>query len=245
MRSLLPEPQADVDVHAHYAAEWVDRGGIRANMIASLDGAVAANGRSAGLQTPGDNVVFGALRELADVVLVGWSTADTEGYRPVTVEGETRARREAFGLAPRLPIAVVSRSLRLDASAPLLAGAADDARTIVVTCASSDAGTRAELAEVADVVVCGDEEIDFAGARRELAARGLVRVLCEGGPRILSAVLAAGELDEFCLSVSPVVVGPGAGRVVAGDEWPGDPAHLRLHGLLEDDGALFARYVRS
>ena len=66
MRALLPAPAADVDVHQFYAADWLERGGVRAVFVAATDGAAWANGRSAGLQTPGDNVVFHAMRDLAD-----------------------------------------------------------------------------------------------------------------------------------------------------------------------------------
>jgi riboflavin biosynthesis pyrimidine reductase len=98
------------------------------------------------------------------------------------------------------------------------------------------------LAARATVLVCGDDDIDFGEMRRQLAERGLTRVLCEGGPTLLAALLAAGGLDELCLSVSPIAAGPGAGRIVAGQPWPGAPVPLRLTGLLEEDGALFARY---
>jgi hypothetical protein len=49
-------------------------------------------------------------------------------------------------------------------------------------------------------------------------------------------------VDELCLSVSPMLVGGGPGRIVAGDELP-DPVRLSLVGLLEDEGALFGRYA--
>ncbi|MGH8860700.1 MAG: dihydrofolate reductase family protein, partial [Jatrophihabitantaceae bacterium] len=102
---------------------------------------------------------------------------------------------------------------------------------------------RAAVAARADVLVCGDDDIDYAAVRHALAARGLTRVLCEGGPTILGRVLTSGELDELCLSVSPSAAGPGAGRIVAGAEWEA-PRTLRLAGLLEEDGALFLRYRR-
>ena len=239
MRTLLPEPRAEVDVHAHYAADWIDAGGIRANMVASVDGAAAAEGKSGGLQTPGDNRVFAAVRDLADVVLVGWSTAATENYGPAA----PGARRSEFGLEHALPVAVISRSLRIDLSQRLFGDPAH--RPLVVTCAASDEARRAEIAERADVLVCGSDQIDYREVRRTLALRGLTRVLCEGGPTILAQVLASGELDELCLSMSPIVVGPGAGRVVAGDEWDQGSRGLHLTGLLEEDSALFLRYTRD
>src|SRR5581483_6908984 len=101
--------------------EWLDRGGVRADFICSVDGAVSAAGVSRGLQTPGDNRVFGALRDLADVVLVGSGTALAEGYRAVRPAQQRRDTRESYGLAGDLPIAVMSRSLRLDARSALFA----------------------------------------------------------------------------------------------------------------------------
>lgn len=241
MRALVPESSEAVDLHAHYARDWIGRGGIRANMIASADGSAAVEGLSGGLQTPGDNRVFASLRDLADVVLVGSTTAHAEGYRPVRMNDDRFARRGEYGLGARLPIAVVTRSLRVDRSDPLFAD--PDNRPLVVTCASSDASARADLGEHAEVVVCGGNDIDYGAVRREFADRGLVRVLCEGGPTVLGQLARSGELDELCLSVSPFLAGPGAGRILRGDPWPGDPRGMRLHSLLEEAGALFLRYV--
>ena len=236
MRALLPEPRpSDVDVHEHYAADWLDTGGIRANMVASVDGAAAADGLSGGLQTPGDNRVFAALRDLADVVLVGWATAAAEDYGPPRPDGTARSE---WGLRPELPVALVSRSLNIDTSTRLFEGN----RPLVVTCERSSPERRIELSQHADVLVCGADTVDYGAARRALAERGLTRVLCEGGPTQLARVLGTGELDELCLSLPPLAAGPGAPRIVAGDAWDASPQKLRLDGLLEEDGALFLRY---
>ena len=239
MRALLPVPAKDVDLHAHYGADWLESGGIRANMIASADGAASAVGLSRGLQTPGDNAVFAVLRDLADVVVAGVATARAEQYQVVRLGAARRAYRADLGLSPNLPTAVISRSLRLDVHAGLF----DDGGPIIVTSAASDAGARAELASRATVLVCGDNDVDFHEMRRQLAARGLTRVLCEGGPTILGALLATAAVDELCLSITPLVTGPGAGRIVAGAPWAGAPVAMRLTGLLEEDGALFLRYT--
>lgn len=241
MRTLLPDPAHDVDVHGFYAADWLNTGGLRVNFVASVDGAATADGLSRGLQTPGDNRVFAALRDLADVILAGAGTVRTEGYSAITVSDKRRRIRKAFGLRAMLPTAVVSRSLRLDPNAELFT-AAGDARTIVLTCASGDPSLRARLERVADVIVCGDESVDLAAARAALAGRGLTRILCEGGPSLFADLARCGVVDELCLSVSPMLSGPGARRIVAGELWPGDPRTLALTGLLEQDSALFCRY---
>jgi riboflavin biosynthesis pyrimidine reductase len=214
---------------------------VRANMVGSLDGAAAVDGVSGGLSSPGDRRVFWALRALADVIVVGAGTARAEGYHPTRIKPpwDSLGLREGRPGAP--PLALVSRSLELDPAAPLIASAPADAPTIVITCASSPAGRRAALAEVADVIVAGDESVDLDAAFAALAGRGLGRILCEGGPRLLRDVTAAGLLDELCLTLSPVLSGPGPVRVLGGDPFPGQ--RLRLAHLLEEDGVLFARYV--
>jgi riboflavin biosynthesis pyrimidine reductase len=243
MRALLPEAADEVDLHRSYSRHWLDVGGVRANFVSSVDGAVTVAGLSRGLQTPGDNQVFAVLRDLADAVLVGAGTARLEGYAVVELSARRRAIRTQFGLDAALPTVVVSHSLQLDPSTPLFAD--HGPRTIVITRAAADQSVRAQLDAVADVVVCGDEVVDLGAARLALADRGLTRLLCEGGPTLFADLAQAGLVDELCLTVSPQLAGPGAGRIMAGPSWPLDMAGrspLRLEALLEEDEALFCRY---
>jgi riboflavin biosynthesis pyrimidine reductase len=92
--------------------------------------------------------------------------------------------------------------------------------------------------EVLTVAGAPDQVLD------ELAGRGLHRVLCEGGPSWLATVAAAGRLDELCLTINPLLTGPGQTGLLAGDSWAA-PRALRLVGLLEDHGWLFARYASA
>jgi diaminohydroxyphosphoribosylaminopyrimidine deaminase/5-amino-6-(5-phosphoribosylamino)uracil reductase len=48
------------------------------------------------------------------------------------------------------------------------------------------------------------------GALQALAARGLLDVLCEGGPTLAGELLAGGLLDRVLLFVAPLIVGRGA-----------------------------------
>lgn len=243
MRALVPEPADDVDLHQFYGADWLESGGLRMNFVSSVDGAATAAGLSAGLQTAGDNAIYRILRDLADVVLVGAGTARAEGYRPVRAAGDRQERRLRYGLPARLPIAIVTRSLNVDPDAELFIGAHPEARTIVLTCADTNTETRRRLAEVAEVVICGERAVDLTVARRELETRSLRRILCEGGPTLFGDLVQADVVDQLCLSVTAALVGPGAPRIVAGDiPWAG-LVKLHLTGLLEDEGSLFCRYA--
>ena len=242
MRALLPPAAGEIDLHDWYGDGWTDRGGVRLNFVATVDGAATALGLSRGLQTPGDNRVFAALRDLADVVVAGAGTVRAESYRPARFSAERLDRRRAHGLSEHLPIAVVSRSLTLDVDVPLFTETPPGARTIVLTAESSDPARRSELGRVADVVVAGGEAVEPAAAIAALRERGHTRILCEGGPSLFGDLGRDGVLDELCLSVTPLLAGPGAGRIVSGAPWPGGAVGLLLAGLLEEDGALFYRY---
>ncbi len=244
MRRLLPEPAADVAPEEAYADVPVAAGrpGVRVNMVASLDGAITLDGRSGTLGGDADRRVFRVLRALADVVLVAAGTMRTEGYGPPILSEEAQAARRARGQA-RLPrIAVVTRSLQLDWGSRFFAEAPEDARPIVVTSAGAPEEGRRRAAEVADVLIAGDDDVDLAGALTRLGQDGVASVLCEGGPSLNRALAAEGLLDELCLTVSPRLVGGAGPRMLAADPPIPGGLPMRLHAAYEDDGFLFLRH---
>jgi riboflavin biosynthesis pyrimidine reductase len=229
VRLLLPETRElqPSDLLDLYAPEP----GVRAGFVLSVDGAVAAGGSSRPLQVPADEAVFHALRGVADAVLVGAGTARREDYGPVRPRPDGAAWRAARGLPEQPPLVLVSRTLDLDPAMRCFAGPCT-----VVTCAAAPGRDR-----FPDVVVAGDDEVDLPDAIAQLAERGLVRVLCEGGPTLLTALLAAGLVDELCLTTSPRLVGGAPGLLTAEQD-----AGLSLRSLVDGgDGALLARWSVS
>ena len=228
-------------------AEGPARPWVRANMVASADGAATAQGRSGGLSGEADRELFSVLRSLADVIVAGAGTARAEKYRPVTAKEAWAGLRE--GRPPTPPIAVVTGSLDLDPDGPLLTEAPPHARTIVLTTDAAPADRRAAVARHADVVVAGHGVLSPEAIIGALAERGYRRILIEGGPHLLGQIAAAGLLDELCLSLSPVLAGGRAGRILAtgpagGDDLAESQACLSLAHVLEDSGFLLCRYVR-
>lgn len=244
MRRLLPEPAGPIDPAEAYAdmPRAEGRPGVRLNMVASIDGAIAIDGTSGALGGDADRRLFAALRSLTDIVLVAAGTVRAEGYGPARLSDDLRAARAARGQSAVPRIAVVSRSLGLDWDDPLFRDAEPGARPLVVTCAAAppDALRRAE--EVAEVVVAGDETVDLRGAVVALGALGAHSVLAEGGPRLNADLAAAGLLDEVCLTLSPRLVGGDARRILAGPAVGGPGERMRLRSVCEDDGFLFVRH---
>ncbi|MEU1798464.1 MULTISPECIES: pyrimidine reductase family protein [Streptomyces] len=217
---------------------------LRANMVSTLDGAAQHEGRSQPISCAADMRIFGTLRGLADVVIAGAETVRQEGYRPARAREAFAARRAAAGQGPAPAVAVVSGSLELDFSLPLFTEPL--VPTLVLTGAAAPADRIAAARKAgAEVVIAGDGAgVDPARAVRELADRGLRRQLTEGGPRLLGQFVAAGVLDELCLTISPMLTAGDAQRIAGG---PGVavPERFFLASLLEEAGFLFSRYRRT
>ncbi|MFD9192568.1 pyrimidine reductase family protein [Streptomyces phaeochromogenes] len=217
---------------------------LRANMVSTLDGAAQHDGRSQPISSAADMRIFGTLRALADAVVVGAETVRQEGYRPARAREDFAALREAAGQGPAPAIAVVSASLDLDFSLPLFTSPLVPTLVLTGAAAATDRIAAAEKAG-AQVVIAGDGMgVDPARAVRALADRGLYRLLTEGGPRLLGQLVAAGVLDELCLTVSPMLTAGDAQRIAGGPP-VAVPRRFELTSLLEEAGFLFSRYRRT
>jgi len=216
-----------------------DRPWLRANMVASADGAATVAQRSGGLGGPADRMVFTVLRSLADVILVGAGTARAEHYRPVRPARIWSGLRESAGPPP--PIAVVTASLDFSGCTALL----DDAQTILI---STGAAVKAAsgLPDRLRVLTAGQDRVDVRLALVALGDLGYRNVLCEGGPHLLAQLAVAGLLDELCLTTSPLLAAGAANRILAGptDAAAQPVARLRLAHLLTDESFLLSRYER-
>ncbi|MFE6735484.1 pyrimidine reductase family protein [Microbacterium sp. NPDC057650] len=237
---LWPDAAADLDDEALLALTTMpaDRDWLRMNFIASIDGAATRDGRSGGLGDAADRRLFDLLRRPADAVLLGAGTARDEGYGGMRLDDASVAWREERGMPPHPTFVLVSRSLRLDPASPMFTDA--PMRPIVCTVAGVQPG---ELADVADVIECGEGDVDPLRVRAELAARGIRHVHGEGGPRVFASFLAAGAVDALHLTLAPTLEVGDAGRITVGR--PGAPTGLRLASVLRSADELFLHYVRT
>ncbi|MCK1797098.1 pyrimidine reductase family protein [Streptomyces sp. XM4193] len=216
---------------------------LRGNMVASLDGAAHHDGRSQPLSCAADMRIFGVLRALADVVVVGAQTVRQEGYGGAKPREAFAQRRAAAGQTPAAAIAVVTSGLDLDFDSPLFTSPTTPTLLVTGAGAPPDRLAAARGAGV-EVVLAGEGaavEVDRVPAL--LGARGLRRQLTEGGPALLGQFAAADVLDELCLTVAPRLVAGGAPRIAHGPDLE-LPSDFALDSLLEEAGFLFTRYRR-
>ncbi|HOY81856.1 MAG TPA: dihydrofolate reductase family protein, partial [Rhodoglobus sp.] len=111
-------------------------------------------------------------------------------------------------------------------------------RPIVITTADADT---AAFAAVAHVVAVGTDHVDLGAALEAVRAMGHVQVLCEGGPSLFAAMLAADLIDELCLTVAPTLEGGDGPRIVGGDI---PQRGMRLVHVLRGGEELLLRYAR-
>jgi diaminohydroxyphosphoribosylaminopyrimidine deaminase/5-amino-6-(5-phosphoribosylamino)uracil reductase len=181
----------------------------------SLDGKVAAAGGDARwISCLESRRVVHQMRAACDAVLVGAETV----------------RRDDPELTVRLsegrdPVRVVaSRSGRVPVNAKVFDTAV--APTILIAERLDDRSTHLLADRGVELIETGPGNL--AEGLRELAERGLLDLLCEGGPSLGSSLLSQGLIDRLTLFIAPIVVGSGAPELFAAPAVTALPAAWRL-----------------
>lgn len=219
----LGEADARARLASLYATprrEW-----LRLNFVTSITGnAAGPDGTSDLLSSRTDRAVLGVIRRLSDVVLVGASSVRAEGY-----------------LLPRTaPLAVITGSGNL--AGHRIPADIDSGRLLVICPEAAARRVASALPSAVEVVpiAAASGVIPVRQAVAALRARGLANVVCEGGPTLAAQLVTADQVDELCLTTSPIL---GSLRLplLSGAVEDG---RLSLAQLLVDEAdALYARWM--
>jgi riboflavin biosynthesis pyrimidine reductase len=212
---------------------------VVADMVATVDGRAAVQGRSVALGHPADRALLRELRTAADAILVGSGTLVAERYATLLDE-EQRARRAGDGRAPHPLVVTLSRELVLPrpSEVPLL----DEPGVpiAVFTYAGDEVAAPAVGAELEVVRIDAGAPL-LSSALVALGARGVRSVLCEGGPTLLRRLVADGALDDLLMTVSPLLVAGDAPTILDGEPLV-DPARLALRDVHRAGDHVFLHY---
>ena len=169
----------------------------------SIDGRIATNsGESQWITGEQARAWAHALRARHDAVMVGIGTA---------IADDPRLTCRLPGLEGRSPIRIViDGRLRLPLTSPLVVDAAD-IPTWVICRADADSDRRRAFedngVEIIAVSIDADGYPDIKEAMRLLGARGLTRVLVEGGSRLAATLFRHGLVDRLAWFRASQVIG--------------------------------------
>jgi riboflavin biosynthesis pyrimidine reductase len=192
---------------------------VFANFVTTLDGLVsygiagAESARFISRGHPGDRLVMGILRAVADAVVSGSGTLRAEGrvtwtpqqIFPAAAELYRDVRR-ARGLPERTRVAILTASGDVDLGSAVFRS--PDAEPVVVTSIAGAERLAARGTGALRVRAVGEREPTMREAIDAVAAEtGARLILSEAGPSLFGKMLAEDVVDELFLTVAPHLAG--------------------------------------
>jgi 5-amino-6-(5-phosphoribosylamino)uracil reductase len=162
-----------------------------------------------------------AVRAECDAILVGAATIRRDNPRLLVRSSERRDQRAARGRHPSPVKVTVTGCAQLDARADFFT--MGDMEKLVYCASSTVDDARERLGAVA-TVVDGGQPVDLHRMTKDLYARGIDRLMVEGGGIVHTQFLTADLADELHLVVAPFFVGDSrARRFVGNGDFPWNP----------------------
>jgi 5-amino-6-(5-phosphoribosylamino)uracil reductase len=181
----------------------------------SVDGCIDdASGTRLILSNEADLDRVDEVRAASDAILVGAGTIRRDNPALLVRSGARRSARIARRLPASPARVTLTASGDLDASARFFT-AGEGARLVYVPDREQDrVGKRLGGLAGVQVVGVGEHRAGLPAVLADLAARGVRRLMVEGGGSVLAQFLAEGLADELDLVVAPLFVGdPAAPRI--------------------------------
>lgn len=186
-------------------SEFMKRPYVILNAAMTVDGKIATRAGDSQISCPADLKRLHRLRSRVDAVMVGAGTilSDDPSLTVRRVKGRNPLRVVVDGRARVPPTARVFRG----------------GPPTVVAVGSRAPRSRIEgLRRVAEVWVFSGPPIDLRELLAKLYARGVKRLLLEGGSTLNWHMMRSGLVDELRVSISPRVVGGESAKTLVGGE---------------------------
>ena len=210
----------------------------------SIDGYIGSAESRLLLSNDADFDRVDAVRASCDAILIGAATVRSDNPRLLVHSQARRDERAARGLAPSPTKVTVTGRAELDARADFFT--TGEAEKLVYCASPRIREARARLGQVATVVDGGDN-VEMRRLSTDLAARGVDRLMVEGGGTVHTQFLTADLVDELQLVVAPVFVGDShAPRFVRDGCFPWNPARrARIASVRQIGDVVLLRYALS
>lgn len=185
----------------------MDRPFVYVNMAVTADGKITSAAREyPAFTTPHDRKTMDRLRAEADAVLVGAGTLRADDPPLGVRDDEMRRYRASLGKPPGLVNVLVTASAAVDPASRFFTAPEASAR-IVATVEDASPDRLARLRTRAEVWTIGRGEVDLPALCRRLRARGVERLLVEGGGELNWGFVRDDLVDELYVTVAPALLG--------------------------------------
>ena len=94
-----------------------------------------------------------------------------------------------------------------------------------------------------EIMAHGDVTVDWPGVLASFAARGWLKINCEGGPSLHGELISNGLVDDLCLTIAPVLTAGDATRI-AHSRLP-VAEDMRLAHVVPVGDVLFTRWTKA
>jgi len=219
---------------------------VEANLAISVDGKAARqSGCSVGFTSLRDRRKMLELRAAADAVMIGRATLETDDVAMRVLAADLRRARVCRGQMPEPLRVIISARGRIKKTLRIFRRAGPP--LIVFTTPAMPLSTRAWLGEFAEVRVQKKRgPIDLRSVLKILANEcGVRRVVCEGGPTLLRALLADGLVTRLRVTLTPFIFGSATAPTLLGIPGAARLPHsvrLQLEALEREGEEAFAIY---
>ncbi len=208
----IGEDEAKRLAAGHVSRVTTSRPHVALKLAVSRDGKVAGEGgRTVAITGEASRVRVHMMRAEADAILVGVGTVLAD-------DPELTCRLP--GMADRSPIRVVlDGALRTPLSAKIVTSARETPSWIFCAMDAPEEREQALAAHGVEVLRVDRDDagrLDLTKTLGRLAARGVTRLMVEGGPSVAAALLSQDLIDEATIVTGPAELGPAALDALAG-----------------------------
>ena len=217
---------------------------VAVNFALTWDGRVSTRNRTrSDFSSPRDKHRLLEIRASGDALLVGRTTLETEQMRMGVPDAALQAARVARGQSPEPLRVVVSGLGQIDPNAPLFQTSGAPIHLFSTT--QMPEATRVALEGKAALHLGAGERVDLQAMLLTLRSDyGVRRVVCEGGPTLLRALLEANLVEELNITFCPRIFGGTDAPMLSGGPGAFLPAAIecKLETMETVGDECFARY---
>lgn len=213
------------------------------NMAMSVDGKITSTRREyAEFTSDYDRRTMDRLRAEADAILIGAGTLRSDDPPLHVRDPAMRRHRRGLGRPEGLPRIVVTAGGDLHPTSSFFRETTE--RPLVATVDNLAPERLERLQAVAEVIQLGSGQVDLTRLMETLSARGVGRLIVEGGGEMNWELMRLGLVDEIYVTVAPALLGGrDAPTLLEGDGWSmAGRRRLKLLELHQEGDEIYCRY---